>query len=109
MKYQVPQFIETETKLIGPLTLRQFLWVAGGASTAAMEFILLSGIWLMLAVLMSSAFFLALAFVKIDGQPFINYLAYMLGYALGSKRYIYRPSQEQGSGVPPSVVPPPTT
>ncbi len=108
MKYQVPQFIKTETKLIGPLTLRQFLWVAGGASTMAMEFILLNGIWFMVAALLSTAFFGALAFVKVDGQPFINYLAYMLSYALGSKRYIYRPSQEQGSPVPPSAVPPTT-
>ena len=94
MKYQVPQFIETETKLIGPLTLRQFLWVAGGASMMAMEFILLNGIFFLIAAMLTATFFGALAFVKIDGQPFINYLAYMLAYALGSKRYLYTPKQE---------------
>lgn len=101
MKFQVPQFIETETKLIGPLTLRQFLWVAGGVSMFAMEFILLNGIWLILAALVSTAFFGALAFVKIDGQPFINFLAYMLGYFLGAKRYVYRPDQSKEVIIPP--------
>ena len=27
MQFQVPQFTETETKLIGPFTLKQFLWL----------------------------------------------------------------------------------
>jgi membrane protein implicated in regulation of membrane protease activity len=94
MKFQVPQFIETETKLIGPLTLRQFLWVAGGASMIAMEFILLNGIFFLVAALITGGFFGALAFLKVDGQPFINYLAYMLGYFLGAKRYIYQPKQD---------------
>jgi len=89
-KVQVPQFIETETKLIGPLTLKQFMFVAGGISAITMEFILFSGIWFILAALPTAAFFAALAFVKIDGQPFMNYLAYMLAYTLGSKKYIYK-------------------
>lgn len=103
MKYQVPQFIEAETKLIGPLTLRQFLWVAGGVSMMAMEFILLKGgIWFILAVLLTGGFFGALAFAKVDGQPFINFLAYMLSYALGAKRYVYRPAQEKDVVIPKS-------
>lgn len=94
-KYQVPQFIETETKLIGPLTLKQFLFVAGGISSATMEFIILgTGLWFWVLALPTLAFFAALAWVKIDGQPFLNYLAYMLSYVLGSKRYVYKPKQD---------------
>jgi hypothetical protein len=101
MKYQVPQFIQAETKLIGPLTLRQFLWVAGGVSIIAMEYILLhSGIVLIIAGLLTAMFFGALAFGKVDGQPFLNYLAYMLSYALGSKRYVYRPGEQKDAFVP---------
>jgi hypothetical protein len=94
VKYQVPQFIETETKLIGPLTLKQFLFVAGGVSVIAMEFILLSGVIFMVLAFITAALFGALAFLKIDGQPFINYLAYMLAYGLGAKQYIYRPDEQ---------------
>lgn len=96
MRFQVPQFIETETKLIGPFTLKQFLFVAGGASMIAMEYIILSGIFFLIAGFLTAAFFGALAFVKIDGQPFINYLSYLLAYALGSKQYLFKPKQEEG-------------
>ncbi len=100
-RYQVPQFITTETKLIGPLTLKQFLFVAGGVSMAAMEYVLLNGMFFLLAVLPTLAFFGALAFAKVDGQPFLNYLAYMLAYMLGTKRYEYRPPQNQNPYTPP--------
>jgi hypothetical protein len=95
MKFQVPQFIETETKLIGPLTLKQFMFVAGGVSMVSMEFILLNGVIFLFLALATGAFFGALAFVKVDGQPFINYLAYMLAYTLGAKRYVYKPKEEK--------------
>ena len=30
MQFQTPQFIETENKIIGPLTLKQFFYLAVG-------------------------------------------------------------------------------
>jgi len=90
MKFQVPQFIETETKLIGPLTLKQFLFVAGGLSMLAVAWIALDGIFFGIAAVVSLGFFGGLAFGKVDGQPLLNYLAYMLAYALGSKRAVYK-------------------
>lgn len=101
-RFQVPQFIETETKIIGPLTLKQFLFVAGGAAMTAMAYIFLNGILFAVVELLILGFFGALAFAKVDGQPMLNYLAYMLSYALGSKRYIYRTVQNQDQFIPPS-------
>lgn len=90
MKFQVPQFIDTETKIIGPFTLRQFLFVAGGVSMTAVAWILLSGIFFGIVAFLILGFFGALAFGKVDGQPMLNYLAFMLAYALGAKRAIYK-------------------
>jgi len=101
MKFQVPQFIETETKIIGPLTLKQFLFVAAGVSMTSLAYILLNGIFFAVVAILVIAFFGSLAFVKIDGQPFLNYLAYMLAYTLGSKRYIYRIKQDTNQFTPP--------
>ncbi len=95
-KFQVPQFIETETKLIGPLTLRQFLFVAGGVSMTAMAYVFLNGIIFAVVAILILAFFGSLAFVKVDGQPMLNYLAYLLAYTLGSKRYIYKIKNNNG-------------
>jgi hypothetical protein len=94
MKFQVPQFIDTETKLIGPLTLMQFLFVAGGVSMTAVAWIVLNGIVFGIVALVILGFFGALAFAKVDGQPMLNYLAYMLAYALGSKRAVYKVPQD---------------
>jgi hypothetical protein len=30
MRFEVPQFIEIEAKIVGPLTWKQFVYVAGG-------------------------------------------------------------------------------
>ncbi|MBP6885950.1 MAG: PrgI family protein [Candidatus Pacebacteria bacterium] len=102
MRFQVPQFIDTETKLIGPFTLMQFLFVAGGVSMLAVVWILLNGLVFAIVALLIAAFFGALAFLRIDGQPFLNYLAYMLSYALGSKRAVYQIKQESNQFTPPT-------
>jgi len=41
MQYQVPQFIEIEDKIFGPLTLKQFLYLAGGGGLCLLFFTLL--------------------------------------------------------------------
>ena len=102
MRSQVPQFIESETKIIGPFTLKQFLFVAGGASLIVMEYILLPGIFFLVAAMITGSFFAALAFLKIDGQPFINYLAYFIAYLIGAKRYQYTPKQTPVDQLPQS-------
>lgn len=32
MQFQVPQFIEVEDKIFGPLTFKQFVYIAGGVA-----------------------------------------------------------------------------
>jgi hypothetical protein len=34
MQFQVPQFLDVEDKIIGPFTIKQFLYLAGGAGFA---------------------------------------------------------------------------
>jgi hypothetical protein len=41
MHYQVPQFIEIEDKIFGPLTLKQFIYLAGGVGLCLIFFSLL--------------------------------------------------------------------
>ena len=95
MRFQLPQFIETETKLVGPLTLRQFLWVAGGAAILFLLFMTTQGGFIFFAAgIPVAAIFLALAFLKIDGMPLINYAAYLLSYLLNPKKYIFKKESE---------------
>ncbi len=107
MRYQVPQFIEVEDRLFGPLTLKQFLYVAGGAAAG---FIIWSIIPIkIIAVIIALpvvAFFLALAFYKYNGRPFVVTVENSVKYFLGDKLYIWKkedkkidPNQTPGTDV----------
>lgn len=94
MRFQVPQFIETETKLVGPFTLKQFLWLAsGGGLTYILYAILNQYIFFVLAIPIGG-FFIALAFVKINEIPLISYVLYALSYFSGPKKFVFKKEQE---------------
>lgn len=90
MRYQVPQFIEVEDKIFGPLTLKQFLYTAGGAAAG---FIIWSIFPKIIAVVIGAPvviFFLALAFYQYEGRPFVVVVENSIKYFLGDKLYIWR-------------------
>lgn len=91
MKYQVPQFIETEDKLFGPLTAKQFLYVAGGVAGGFMIWSLIPikfiGILIAAPVF---GFFMALAFYRYNDRPFVTTVESAVKYYLGDKLYIWQ-------------------
>ena len=52
MKFQVPQFIEVEDKIFGPLTIKQFIYIAGGAGLSFVIYTYVSPISFILAVIL---------------------------------------------------------
>ncbi len=72
MQFQVPQFIETEDKVVGPLSLRQFLYIGiGGIVCAVMYFLVATWLFFVISFfIMGGA--IALAFVRVNGQPFLR-------------------------------------
>lgn len=82
-QFVVPQFIDVEDKVIGPITVRQFiiLLIAGGLVFAAYK---LSDFTLFLVELILIALFTILfAFIKINGRP-VHY--FLLNIIQTSKR-----------------------
>ena len=90
MEYQVPQFIEVEDKIIGPLTLRQFIYVAGGAGIVVICLLLLPLVLGVIIAVPVAALSAALAFYKVNGKPFIEMLEYGIGYFLGRRLYLWK-------------------
>jgi hypothetical protein len=76
-QYKVPQDVEAEDKLIGPLSLRQFIYVVIGLGWAGLMFLLFSKvvIVMIIAILPITGFFLLLGFGRRQEQSFDNYLA----------------------------------
>lgn len=91
MQYQVPQFIEFEDKIFGPLTLKQFIYIAGGAAISFFAYALLPFFLGLVVIILVGGFCLALAFYKPDGhRPFIVMLEHALKYYSNSKLYIWK-------------------
>lgn len=90
MRFQVPQFIEVESKIFGPLTLKQFVYLVGGAGIIFLLYVVLP-FWLMIFFAIPvGAFSLALAFYKVNKQPFIKIVENALNYSSSSKVYIWK-------------------
>jgi hypothetical protein len=90
MRFEVPQFIEVEDKIIGPFTWKQFIYLAGGIgallilyfTTPFMIFVLLG---LPLGIL--SGF---LAFHQINNRPFSIFLESFISYMSRTKTYLWK-------------------
>lgn len=69
-KFIVPQFIEKEDKILGPITVRQFLICLGAVLIIFIEYKLLLFAYFIAAALVTAGVAGTFAFVKINGQPF---------------------------------------
>ena len=90
MRFQLPQFIETEVKLVGPFTLRQFLWLTFGAVLLYVLYLAIPKLAFFMFAIPLGAIFVALAFVVINGASLLDYAMYAISYALNPKKYVYK-------------------
>lgn len=94
MLFEVPQFIEVEDKIFGPLTWRQFLYIGGGIGMGVVlffttPFIIFLIIGLPLAILAG-----ALAFYPINSRPFSFFLESIINYFRRQKLYLWKQKKE---------------
>lgn len=96
MQYPIPQFVEIEDQIIGPLTLKQFFFLLGGGIflLIAWSFVDLS-LFIFLAVIVGMIV-VPLAFVKPYGRPLTNYLSAVFKFILGPKVLVWHKSGRAG-------------
>ncbi len=91
MRYQVPQFIEVEDKIFGPLTLKQFIYLAGGGGLSFLTYVFIGNFTIaIIPIVIIMAISAALAFYRINNKPFINIVEAAFKYWLGGKLYIWK-------------------
>ena len=95
MRFQVPQFIEVEDKIFGPLTFKQFVYLAGGGGICLILFMFLPKFMAILMCIPVAVFSLALAFYKVNEKPFINMVEAFLKYLITNKLYIWKKEEKQ--------------
>lgn len=78
-QYKIPQNLDIEDKILGPFTLKQFLYIIVGGIIVYVLFNIIGTKNLTLFILISlpiAALVLALVFVQINGRPFVDFFFY---------------------------------
>jgi len=89
-QYEVPQFIERETRILGPLTMRQFLSVTAlGLGLVIIYTQLPFNIFLGAGALVSSVV-LPLIFITFNGRPLMSVASSMVTFFFVPQTYIWQ-------------------
>lgn len=100
MHAQVPQYLDIEDKIIGPLTLKQFIYLLLGAGVLFLLFNMLRFPVFLLVAIPIGLFTFLVAFYKVGNQRFTQFLAGLLGFITKPNVYTWkklppkRPSEE---------------
>lgn len=90
MRFEVPQFIEIEDKIFGPLTWRQFLYLGGGVGMAVVLFLRLPFALFIATGIPLALLAGALAFYPVNSRPFSYFLESIINYFSGKRLYLWR-------------------
>ena len=90
MRFRVPQFIDVEDKIFGPLTFKQFIYLLGGGGIC---FILYKALPFFIAfffIVPIAGLAVALTFYQVNGKPFIFILEASIKYFFQNKLYLWK-------------------
>lgn len=86
----MPQFITVEDKVIGPFTIKQFLYIAAGALLIIGARALIAPLLFWPLAVLIGALAASLAFLKINEQPFPVILKNAVFYLLRPRLYVWK-------------------
>lgn len=110
MRFQVPQFTEVEDKIVGPLTFKQFIYLAGAAGAIIVFFSLLPKFVAVIFAIPIGILGALLAFYKVNNRPFIQVVEAFVKYSVTSKLYLWKHERKVETNknkkpIDPSLVP----
>jgi hypothetical protein len=88
--YNVPQFIDTEDKIVGPLTAKQLGWLFGAGAILLVLWNLLDFVSFLIAGFLTVAIFGAFAFYRPNGQSFLKFVISMVFFGVRPKIYVWK-------------------
>lgn len=89
LQFQVPQFVDVEDKIFGPLTAKQFLMFVINALVVAALYVALPLPATVALSIPLTIFFILLAFYKVNGRSFIWFLYAVFHFAFTGKMFIW--------------------
>lgn len=91
MQFQVPQFAETEDKVVGPLTLKQFFYIGTGGAIAMVSYFSLTSSAAVMISLIAVGVSCAFAFVKVNGRSLEKVFLSATRYFWNERVYVWQP------------------
>jgi len=90
MRFTLPQFIEHEPKIVGPLTFRQFSFIGVAAAICFILYYTVPFSVFLIACLILGGGAMALAFLRIGGRSLPTILGNFLKFSVSPKIFIWR-------------------
>jgi hypothetical protein len=95
MRYELPQFIDVEDKLFGPLTFKQFIYLLGGGAICYICYTLFPLSVAVFFIVPVGALSAALAFYRLNTRPFIEVLQNFVSYTFKPKSFLWKRDTSQ--------------
>lgn len=96
MMFSVPQFIDVEDKIAGPLTWKQLLWMIGMGATLLVFYGMFDIALFIIAAVPTVLVFVALAFYRPNGFPLTTFIFYAVLFIFRPKVSVWeRPARQQ--------------
>ncbi len=90
MRFKVPQSIDMPDRIVGPLTMIQFVEAVLGGGLAYICYSALPAPINLALALIAAIFTLAVVFLKINERPFLFYLAAFLKFMVAPKQRVWQ-------------------
>ena len=101
MQFQVPQFIDIEDKVIGPFTIKQFLYLAGAGVIVFILYRMLSTFITIILAIPIVIIALALGFYRPNNQPFVGLLKNFFRFLKKPDFYVWKKQSEKPKTIEP--------
>lgn len=96
MQFHVPQFIDVEDKIFGPLSFKQFVYLIGGAGLCVILYTFIPYKLLSFPlIILAAGFSIALAFYRINDKPFIYIVQAAFAYVTSSQLYLWKKQEHE--------------
>ncbi|MFA5926720.1 MAG: PrgI family protein [Patescibacteria group bacterium] len=89
MRYKVPQNIDMQDRIIGPLTMIQFIYAIVGTGAAYSLYMTLPKPLNLIAAVPVLIFTICIVFIKINERPFLNFFLAMIEFLSAPKKRVW--------------------
>jgi hypothetical protein len=90
MRFQVPQNVDIEDKIVGPLTGKQFGWIIAACIILFVSFKIFDTATFVAIAVVVVGLAVTFAFVRPYGQPMVVFVSNVFLYLFKSREYVWR-------------------